>query len=114
MLDVFQEDTLLPWLRVRDNVALAGRLNRLRRDQVGTAHVSDLLRMVGLEAFANSYPGRLSGGMKRRVAVLAAIAPTPAMLLLDEPFSALDEPTRLGAHRDGVLTSARGGGWSGA
>jgi ABC-type nitrate/sulfonate/bicarbonate transport system ATPase subunit len=101
---VFQEETLLPWLRVKDNVALGSRFNgnRLSRAHraAADARAHDLLRMVGLSDFANSWPSKLSGGMKRRVAVLTALAPTPELLLLDEPFSALDEPTRIGVHRD--------------
>lgn len=96
---VFQEDTLLPWMKVRDNVALHYVFKKGRRAD-RQEHIDNLLRMVGLEDFADYYPRRLSGGMKRRVAVLAAVAPLPGLLLLDEPFSALDEPTRIGVHRD--------------
>jgi NitT/TauT family transport system ATP-binding protein len=101
---VFQEETLLPWLRVKDNVSLASRFNgnRLSRSYraAADARAHELLKMVGLEDFANAWISKLSGGMKRRVAVLTALAPTPELLLLDEPFSALDEPTRIGVHRD--------------
>jgi NitT/TauT family transport system ATP-binding protein len=101
---VFQEETLLPWLRVKDNVSLASRFNgnRISRSHRASAdaRAHELLKMVGLDDFANSWISTLSGGMKRRVAVLTALAPTPALLLLDEPFSALDEPTRIGVHRD--------------
>jgi ABC-type nitrate/sulfonate/bicarbonate transport system ATPase subunit len=96
---VFQEDTLLPWLTVADNVGLfyrfRGRVRKEDRD-----HIADLLKMVNLEKFAGYFPYQLSGGMRRRAAMLTAIAPQPELLLLDEPFSALDEPTRISVHRD--------------
>jgi NitT/TauT family transport system ATP-binding protein len=97
---VFQEDTLLPWLTVRKNVALYFRLHRhvFPPAQV-RAHITRLLEMVGLEAFADAYPKQLSGGMKRRIAFLAAVAPNPRLLLLDEPFSSVDEPTRVQIHQ---------------
>lgn len=97
---VFQEDTLLPWLTVRANVALFFRLrkhDRSKRDV--TLRVDELLAMVGLTQFADAYPKQLSGGMKRRVAFLASIAAKPELLLLDEPFSSLDEPTRVQIHQ---------------
>jgi NitT/TauT family transport system ATP-binding protein len=97
---VFQEDTLLPWLSVRRNVGLYYLLHPglLPRADVD-ARVDHLLAMVGLEAFADAYPRQLSGGMKRRVAFLTAIAPRPQLLLLDEPFSSVDEPTRVEIHQ---------------
>jgi NitT/TauT family transport system ATP-binding protein len=96
---VFQEDTLLPWLKVADNVRLFYRFKGERASR-SRQRVTELLTMVGLERFADSYPSQLSGGMRRRVAVLAAVAPLPELLLLDEPFSALDEPTRISVHQD--------------
>jgi ABC-type nitrate/sulfonate/bicarbonate transport system ATPase subunit len=96
---VFQEETLLPWLKVKDNAGLHFRFKR-DRSRENREHVERLLKMVGLQDFGDYYPAKLSGGMKRRVAVLTAVAPLPEMLLLDEPFSALDEPTRIGVHRD--------------
>ncbi len=96
---VFQEDTLLPWRTVEENVGLYYRF----KGDSGTAprgHIADLLAMVKLSQYAKFYPYQLSGGMKRRVAVLTAIAPLPDLLLLDEPFSALDEPTRIAIHSD--------------
>jgi len=96
---VFQEDTLLPWLKVRQNVALSARFARQRGAEV-QRRVDYLLEMVGLGGFGDYYPLKLSGGMKRRVAVLTAVAALPEMLLLDEPFSALDEPTRIAVHQD--------------
>lgn len=95
---LFQQDTLLPWLRVRDNVTLYDRFHR--GSSIEPARVDRLLRMVGLEDFAHVYPKELSGGMRRRAGFLQAIAPDPHVLLLDEPFSALDEPTRIGIHQE--------------
>jgi ABC-type nitrate/sulfonate/bicarbonate transport system ATPase subunit len=96
---VFQKDTLLPWLTVRDNVALYFRFNHASKASV-RARVDELIELVGLTAFANAYPYQLSGGMRRRAALLAAVAPNPSVLLLDEPFSSLDEPTRVAVHQD--------------
>jgi NitT/TauT family transport system ATP-binding protein len=96
---VFQEDTLLPWLKIAENVRLYSRF-RGERASRSRQRVMELLEMVGLEKFANAYPSQLSGGMRRRVAVLTAVAPLPCLLLLDEPFSALDEPTRIAVHQD--------------
>ncbi|MER6220701.1 ABC transporter ATP-binding protein [Streptomyces sp. 900105755] len=97
---VFQEDTLLPWLRVRDNVLLHQRFMGTRRSNEARQLANSLLSMVGLDSKADAFPAHLSGGMRRRVAVLTALAAEPELLLLDEPFSALDEPTRVGVHRD--------------
>jgi ABC-type nitrate/sulfonate/bicarbonate transport system ATPase subunit len=96
---LFQEDTLLPWFKVRDNVGLFHRLHHKRGREV-SEHITHLLSMVGLSEFADYYPSQLSGGMKRRIAMLQAVAPLPDLLLLDEPFSALDEPTRIAIHAE--------------
>ena len=97
---MFQHDTLLPWLTVRENVGLFSRFRsrRFRRSAELTERVDNLLELVGLQDFAASLPHELSGGMRRRVAFLATVAPEPSILLLDEPFSAIDEPTRIGIH----------------
>jgi NitT/TauT family transport system ATP-binding protein len=102
---MFQRDTLLPWLTVRQNVELYFSINkrRLRRSHSKaeiTAQVDELLQLVGLQDFSKAYPYQLSGGMRRRVALLVSVAPHPKVLLLDEPFSALDEPTRVAVHQD--------------
>jgi len=96
---MFQENTVLPWCKVRDNVGLHFTFTGAPRKE-SRHQVDRLLEMVHLDKFANSLPGELSGGMRRRVAMLTAIAPRPSLLLLDEPFSALDEPTRIGIHAD--------------
>lgn len=96
---MFQKDTLLPWLTVARNVAFGLRYLPLSKQEI-SERVVRLLALGRLEDFANSFPYQLSGGMRRRAALLAAVAPFPRLLLLDEPFSALDEPTRVELHRD--------------
>ena len=96
---VFQEETLLPFRTVRNNVAIYDKLHKTSKAEA-IRHVEDLLSLVGLKEFADVYPSQLSGGMRRRVAFLSAIASTPQILLLDEPFSSVDEPTRIGIHQD--------------
>lgn len=90
---VFQQANLLPWKTVLDNVLVPSRA--LRRD-IGPAREKaiDLLRLVGLEKFQNNYPSELSGGMQQRVGIARGLAHDPDLLLMDEPFSALDTMTR--------------------
>lgn len=90
---VFQEPTLLPWSRVWDNVYLPLRLKGYSKT-AATDQVNEALQMVGLEEFARAYPRELSGGMKMRVSIARALVTRPELLLMDEPFAALDELTR--------------------
>ncbi len=91
---VFQEYALFPWLTVRQNVAFGlRRLVRLSPEEA-RARVEEWLRVVGLEGFGDYYPYQLSGGMRQRVAVARALAYDPDLVLMDEPFGALDELTR--------------------
>lgn len=89
---VFQEDTLLPWRTVLSNIFLPYELLNLKPD---VKRAKELIRIAGLKSFEEYYPSRLSGGMKRRVDLIKAIATNPDLLLLDEPFGALDAYTRI-------------------
>jgi sulfate transport system ATP-binding protein/sulfonate transport system ATP-binding protein len=90
---VFQQPLLMPWLTVRENIAFGGRFaaNRQRFD---VSYADDLVERFGLSAVAHSYPDQLSGGQAQRVAVIRAVSIRPRLLLLDEPFSALDPAIR--------------------
>jgi len=90
---VFQDPTLMPWSRVEANVRLPLDLAGIPRAQAG-ARVARALQLVGLERFARHYPRQLSGGMQMRVSIARALVDEPQLLLMDEPFGALDEITR--------------------
>jgi NitT/TauT family transport system ATP-binding protein len=90
---VFQSPVLFPWRTVRDNVLLPIDVQRLGRERHRQS-AADLLALVGLADFAERYPWELSGGMQQRVAIVRALIHDPAILLMDEPFGALDAMTR--------------------
>ncbi len=90
---VFQTDALLPWKPVLANVSLGPMFRGVARAEA-RARAREWLRLVGLDAFENHYPHQLSGGMRKRVSMAAALINEPAILLMDEPFSALDVQTR--------------------
>jgi NitT/TauT family transport system ATP-binding protein len=91
---VFQEESTFPWRTVLDNVAFpleVEGMDKAKREEVGRKFI----KLVGLEGFENHYPAQLSGGMKQRTAVARTLAYEPRIMLLDEPFGALDEQTRM-------------------
>lgn len=90
---VFQSYTLFPWLTVKGNVEFGPRLKGLPKSECSRL-AQKYLEMVGLKGFENSYPKELSGGMMQRVAIARALANDPEVLLMDEPFGALDAQTR--------------------
>ena len=90
---VFQSDLLLHWRSVLDNVLLPIEIKKLNR-KVYVDRARDLLSQVGLDGFANKFPSELSGGMRQRVAICRALIQEPGLLLMDEPFGALDALTR--------------------
>ncbi|MEN1681138.1 MAG: ABC transporter ATP-binding protein [Planctomycetota bacterium] len=107
---VFQEPTLMPWARVDTNVRLPLRLRGVSRRESAPL-VADALRRVCLTDFARSYPRQLSGGMKMRASVARATVASPRLLLMDEPFAALDEITRFRLNDD-LLELHRQQGWA--
>lgn len=101
---VFQTDTLYPWLTVEHNTEVYSRFLPIKQRRAEKAarkvRTQHLLEMVGLTRFAKAFPYQLSGGMRRRLAFVSAVAPSPRLLLLDEPFASVDEPTRIQIHQD--------------
>jgi NitT/TauT family transport system ATP-binding protein len=91
---VFQDPTLMPWARVAENVALPLELKGGMDSRTIQAKVADVLALVGLDAFHHSFPRELSGGMQMRVSIARALVTEPNLMLMDEPFGALDEMTR--------------------
>jgi NitT/TauT family transport system ATP-binding protein len=90
---IFQDFALLPWRTVEGNVALALEHHRLSRAEMA-ARIADVLARTGLAEFRQAFPKQLSGGMRQRVGIARALAVKPAVLLMDEPLSALDAQTR--------------------
>ena len=90
---VFQDYALFPWMTVRENISFGPRQRQLPREEIERT-TDEFIKMVGLERFADRYPNQLSGGMKQRVAIARVLANNANILLMDEPFGALDALTR--------------------
>jgi NitT/TauT family transport system ATP-binding protein len=105
---VFQEPTLMPWATVAENVWLPLRL-RGQGYRAVQDDILEALRLVGLEKFLRAYPRELSGGMKMRVSIARALVTRPRLILMDEPFAALDEITRHKLNTDLLELKARTG-----
>ena len=91
---VFQEDASFPWLSVKDNIAFGLRQARVPTDDA-RQRIDDALGLMGLRDFADAYPAQLSGGMRQRVCIARTLVLKPHLILLDEPFGALDQQTRM-------------------
>jgi sulfonate transport system ATP-binding protein len=96
---IFQKDTVLPWYTVRQNVGLGLKFTGAAKADAGRK-IDRLLRLAHLSDFAEAYPHQLSGGMRRRVALCMSLAVDPKILLLDEPFGALDTHTKTHLHSE--------------
>ena len=105
---VFQDYALFPWMSVHQNVGFGPRQRQLPRREV-QAIANEFVRLVGLERFADRYPSQLSGGMKQRVAIARVLANNATILLMDEPFGALDALTREQLQRELLQIWARTG-----
>jgi len=97
---IYQEGGLFPWLTVRENIALGLRDARGREPVGATAKVADLVQLISLTGFEDHFPHQLSGGMRQRVELARAMASEADVLLMDEPFSALDYQTRTRMRRE--------------
>lgn len=96
---VTQEDNLLPWRRLEDNILLPLRAQR-RLDAAARARVAELVETAGLRGFERYYPHELSGGMRKRASLVRTLAYDPPVILMDEPFGALDAQTKMELHAD--------------
>ena len=96
---VFQGDSIFPWMTVYENAAYGLRMRRRPEGEIRDT-VNHYLNRTGLSAFAQAYPHQLSGGMKQRVSIARAFATDPEILLMDEPFSGLDEQNRTLLHEE--------------
>lgn len=90
---VFQDDILLNWRSVLENIMIQAEIRKLNKEKI-KLRALELLELVGLKGFENSYPKQLSGGMRQRVSICRALVHSPSLLLMDEPFSALDALTK--------------------
>jgi len=96
---VFQKDTVFPWRTVERNIALGLEYRGLGRTEIG-ARVREAVALAGLEGFEQAFPATLSGGMRQRVALMRSLVVDPEILLMDEPFGALDTHTKLNLHAE--------------
>ena len=92
---MFQRDNLFPWRTIYKNVSIGLEIKHKKKDAESLNHVDELLKKYGLYEFRNNYPSQLSGGMRQRAALIRTLCLKPKILLLDEPFSALDYQTKL-------------------
>ena len=93
---MFQDDRLLPWLNIKDNLLLVSKTKDIEE-------IEELLSLIGLNHILNEYPNRLSGGMKRRIALIRAFINRPKIIVLDEPFISLDYPTSMALKKDFLI-----------
>ena len=100
---VFQEPSTLPWLNVWDNVATGLRIKKIARTEI-RRKVDEIIDIVGLRGYESYYPHQISGGMKQRVAIARAFAIDADLILMDEPFVSLDQPTRERMQREVLHT----------